>query len=65
MKHDVPVSHADMVAERNRRETVGDIGHKLGHWLRHGCCGPSVVQSVPDHGEVLPVGFGCCGGALA
>jgi len=64
LKHGVPVSHAGMVVEANHGEAIGDIGHKLGHRLRRGCCGPSVGQSVPGHEGVLPVGLGRCGGAL-
>jgi len=44
---------------------IGGIKDKMNHRRTQNCRGPSVVQSVPDHGEVLPVGFGCCGGALA
>ena len=60
----IPVSDVGMVVKVDHRIAIYDIGHKLGHWPRHGCCGRSVVQSVPGHGAVLPVGFGRCGGAL-
>jgi len=30
LKHGVPVSHAGMVVEANRREAISDVGHKLG-----------------------------------
>jgi hypothetical protein len=59
-----PASCAGMVVEREHRIAGDDIGHKMGHWPKRDCSGPSVVQSMPGHGGVLPVGSGRCGGAL-
>ena len=58
------VSRAGMMVEANHRIAIADIGHKMGYRPQHGCCGPRVVQSVPGHEGVLPVGLGRCGGAL-
>lgn len=60
----VPGAHAGMVVKGSRWVAIDGTGHELGHWPKRGCCGPSVVQSVPGHEAVLPVGLGRCGGAL-
>src|ERR1700704_5667403 len=60
----VRASCAGMVVEREHRIVGADIGHKMGHWPKRGCSGPSVVQPVPGHEGVLAVGLGRCGGAL-
>jgi hypothetical protein len=43
------------------KQTIGaeltNIGHKFGRRPMRGCFGPSVVQSVPAHKGVLPVGL--------
>ena len=64
LERGTPVCCGEMVAEANHRIAVDRIGHKTSHRPKHCCCGSSVVQSVPGHQEVLPVGLGRCGGAL-
>jgi hypothetical protein len=59
-----PVSCAGVMVEGGYRITVDDIGHEMNRRPKGGCCGPSVVESVPGHEGVLPVGSGPCGGAL-
>ena len=59
-----PVSRAGVMVEGEYRITVDDIGREMSRPPKGDCCGPSVVESVPGHKGVLPVGSGRCGGAL-
>jgi hypothetical protein len=60
----VPVSGAAVMVEEAQRLAVDGAGRKLGRWPKRGCGGARVVQLVPGHADVLPVGLGACGGAL-
>ena len=64
LAHGAAVSRARVMVEADHRIGIDDIGHKMGHRPKHCWCGPRVVQSVPGHEGVLPVGLGRCGGAL-
>ncbi len=49
--------------EGEHRIAVDGVGHEMGCWWQRGCCVASLVQAVPGHEGVVPVGLGGCGGA--
>jgi hypothetical protein len=53
-----------MAIKGNHRIAIDDIMYELSHRPRRSCRGPSMVQSVPGHEAVLPVGLVGWGGAL-
>ena len=59
-----PVSGAGMMVEGDHRIAVDDIEREMACWPPPGGRRPNVVQPVPGHDGVLPVGLGRCGGAL-